>query len=214
MFFDYNYVKRRQTGFVSATALFPLWAGLATETQASRLVSNLLPLLTMPGGIAGSTEESRGAIGETRPQTQWDHPFGWAPHQMLVWSGLQRYHCDDLARDLAYRWLYMITLNACNYNGTIAEKYDVVTRSALVFAEYGNVGTKFSYITREGFGWTNASIVLARSLLTPRQLEDLNRLVPPEWHQAQWGEGEMTSRRSRLKGMASSVHGRIISLRP
>jgi alpha,alpha-trehalase len=190
MFFDYNVVTKRQTAFVSATAFFPVWAGLATDTQASRLVTNALPLLAMPGGIAGSTEESRGPISDARPQTQWDYPFGWAPHQMLVWSGLQRYHFDDLARDLAYRWLYMITMNACNYNGTIAEKYDVVTRSALVFAEYGNVGTKFSYITREGFGWTNASILVARNLLSPRQLEDLNRLVPPEWHQVQWGKAE------------------------
>jgi alpha,alpha-trehalase len=182
MFFDYNVVTKRQTAFVSATTFFPLWAGLATETQASRVVATALPLLAMPGGIVGSTEESRGPISDARPQTQWDYPFGWAPHQMLVWSGLQKYHYVDRAREMAYRWLYMITLNGCNYNGTIAEKYDVVTRSALVFAEYGNVGTKFSYITREGFGWTNASIVIARTILTPQQLNDLNRLIPPEWH--------------------------------
>jgi alpha,alpha-trehalase len=93
-----------------------------------------------------------------------------------------RYHYDDLARDLAYRWLYCVTSNACDYNGTIAEKYDLVNRTAQVFAEYGNIGTKFSYMAREGFGWTNASVVVARSLLSPQQLADLNRNVPPEWH--------------------------------
>ena len=188
MFFDYDFVARKQTDFQSATTFYPLWAGLASETQASRVVANAVPILAMPGGIAGSTEQSRGPITSVRTQTQWDYPFGWAPHQMLVWSGLQKYHYDDLARDLAYRWLYCITSNACDYNGTIAEKYDVVSRSAQVFAEYGNVGTKFSYITREGFGWTNASFVVARTLLTPRQLEDLDRFVPPEWHSLKWGK--------------------------
>ncbi|MGH7596718.1 MAG: trehalase family glycosidase [bacterium] len=73
------------------------------------------------------------------------------------------------------------TLNAVNYNGTIPEKFDVVMRSHQVFAEYGNVGTKFSYITREGFGWTNASYQIGASFL-PQDLRDkLNRLVPPEW---------------------------------
>jgi alpha,alpha-trehalase len=182
MFFDYNFVTRKQTEFESAATFYPLWAGLVSETQASRVVTSAVPLLAMPGGIAGSTEQSRGPIISGRPQTQWDYPFGWAPHQMLVWSGLEKYHYDSLARDLAYRWLYTITWNACSYNGTIAEKYDVVGRSAQVFAEYGNVGTKFSYITREGFGWTNASFVVARTLLTAGQLEELDRLVPPEWH--------------------------------
>lgn len=182
MFFDYDVVTRTQTGFESATTFYPLWAGLASEIQASRLVTNAVPILAMPGGIAGSTERSRGPISPARTQTQWDYPFGWAPHQMLVWSGLQKYHYDDLARDLAYRWLYSITSNACDYNGTIAEEYDVVSRSAQVFAEYGNVGTRFAYITREGFGWTNASYVVAQTFLTPQRLEDLNRLVPPEWH--------------------------------
>jgi len=51
----------------------------------------------------------------------------------------------------------MITKNAVNYNGTIPEKYDVVIATHKVFVEYGNVGTDFEYITREGFGWMNAS---------------------------------------------------------
>jgi alpha,alpha-trehalase len=193
MFFDFDYAGRKQLEFVSPATLYPLWAGLASRAQASRVATNAMTLLAMPGGIAGSTEESRGPITPAHPQYQWDYPFGWAPHQMIAWEGLRRYHRQALARDLAYRWLYTMTLNAWNYNGTIAEKYDVTGRSAQVFAEYGNVGTKFSYITREGFGWTNASYVIARSLLTPRQLENLNRLVPPEWL-ALRGDGPINAR--------------------
>ena len=181
MFFDYNFVKKRQTDFVSATTFYPLWAKVATRRQAEALVKDALPLLEMPGGIVGSTEDSRGPITELHPQTQWDYPFGWAPQQMLIWEGLKNYNKSKIARDLAYRWLYTITINACNYNGTIAEKYDMTNRSSQVFAEYGNVGTKFSYITREGFGWTNASYIVGLTFLRKKQVEDLDRLIPPEW---------------------------------
>jgi len=181
LFFDYNYAEGKPTHFVSATTLYPLWAGLCSPEQAKRLVRSALPLLSMPGGIVGSTELSRGPITAEHPQTQWDYPFGWAPHQMLVWAGLRRYGYAGLARDLAYRWLYTITVNACNYNGTIAEKYDVAIRSSQVFAEYGNVGTTFSYLTREGFGWTNASLVVGSTYLTTTDIATLDRLIPPEW---------------------------------
>ncbi len=181
MFFDYDFVEGKQMDFVSATTLYPLWAGIPDNNQAQRLVSAAIPLLAMPGGIVGSTEASRGPITRDHPQTQWDYPFGWAPHQMLIGAGLRRYGYAALANDLAYRWLYTIAVNAANYNGTIAEKYDVVIRSSQVFAEYGNVGTKFSYLTREGFGWTNASFVSGRKHLSAAEVKNLNRLVPPEW---------------------------------
>ncbi|MGC8652505.1 MAG: trehalase family glycosidase, partial [Candidatus Kryptoniota bacterium] len=146
-----------------------------------KLIMKAVPLLEMPGGIVGSTEKSRGPITREHPQTQWDYPFGWAPHQMLVWRGLENYGYGKLASRLAYRWLYTITINAFNYNGTITEKYDVVNRSSQVFAEYGNVGTKFSYITKEGFGWTNASFVTGLKLLDRKEILNLSKLVPPEW---------------------------------
>jgi alpha,alpha-trehalase len=180
MFFDYNVATRSQTGYVSATTLWPLWAGLASVDQARAVVQNALPLLEAPGGIAASTEDSRGAITPEHPQRQWDYPFGWAPHQMLAWQGLLDYGYSPESQRLVYKWLYTIAFNAANYNGTVPEKFDVVTRSHEVYAEYGNVGTKFEYITREGFGWTNASFQVGLGLLRPSLRDTLNRLFPPE----------------------------------
>ena len=74
----------------------------------------------------------------------------------------------------------MITKNAVDYNGTIPEKYDVVEATHKVFAEYGNVGTDFEYITQEGFGWMNASYQYGLSLLEKSYREKLDKLVPPE----------------------------------
>ena len=99
---------------------------------------------------------------------------------MMIWKGLYQYGFENEAQELIYRWLYMITKNAVDYNGTIPEKYDVVSATHKVFAEYGNVGTEFQYITQEGFGWMNASFQYGLSLLKPSYREKLNQLITPE----------------------------------
>jgi alpha,alpha-trehalase len=181
MFFDYDVVERRNTGYVSATTFFPMWAGMTSAVQAESLVKRALPMLEQAGGVAGSSEESRGELSPERPQRQWDYPYGWAPHQIIIWQALLNYGFEREAQRLIYKWLYTLTVNAVNYNGTIPEKFDVVRRTHQVFAEYGNVGTTFSYITREGFGWTNASYQVGLSYLPPRYQALLNNLIPPEW---------------------------------
>jgi alpha,alpha-trehalase len=180
LYFDYDHQKKEQTTFVSATLFTPLWAKMCSQDQADRLVKNGIPLLKEKGGIASCTEESRGPISDERPQKQWDYPNGWAPHQMMIWKGLQNYGFEEELQELVYRWLFMITKNAVDYNGTIPEKYDVVSATHKVFAEYGNVGTEFQYITKEGFGWMNASFQYGISLLHPSYVELLNKLTPPE----------------------------------
>lgn len=180
LYFDYNFEKKAQTQFISATVFTPLWAKLCSQEQASQVVRNAIPLLKEKGGIASCTRESRGEISRERPQKQWDYPNGWAPHQMMIWKGLQNYGYLSEMQELIYRWLYMITKNAVDYNGTIPEKYDVVSATHKVFAEYGNVGTEFQYITKEGFGWMNASYQYGLSLLEPTYMNELNALTSPE----------------------------------
>jgi alpha,alpha-trehalase len=179
-FFDYNFVKEEQSGFESATAFYPLWAKLATQQQADLLVKKALPVLEFIGGIAGSSKKSAGIISNERPQKQWDYPNGWAPHQIIIWQGLINYGYDKIAERLAYKWLYTIIKNFVDYNGTIPEKYDVLLRTHKVFAEYGNVGTEFDYISREGFGWMNASFKVGLKYLNEELRNSLNILVPPE----------------------------------
>lgn len=180
MYFDYNHVTKSQSAFIAATTFTPMWCDMASEEQAEKLVKHALPLLQEKGGIAGSTEQSRGKITETRPHRQWDFPNGWAPHQMMIWKGLLNYGYNAEAQELIYRWLFMITKNAVDYNGTIPEKYDVVEATHKVFSEYGNVGTDFEYISQEGFGWMNASYQYGLSLMDKRYVAALNELKPPE----------------------------------
>jgi alpha,alpha-trehalase len=180
LFFDYDLKNRRRSGYVSATGLYPLWAGWATKEQAATAVKVSLQELERLGGLASTAEASRGPLTAERPARQWDYPYGWPPHQILAWEGLSRYHLDADARRLAYRWLWTIVKNARDYDGTVPEKYDVVKASHQVFAEYGNVGTKFAYITKEGFGWMNASYELGLKVLTPELLGALRSQTNPD----------------------------------
>lgn len=203
LFVDYHLERREgalveeggeQSAFVSPTTLYPLWASTQSpctdatgapltlfrdRAQAELLVRTALAQLEAAGGLAGSSETSRRAVSEAR-QRQWDYPYGWAPHQILAWAGLRRHGFGKDADRLSYRWLYTIARNVHDYHGTIPEKFNVVTRSHQVFAEYGNVGTDFSYITEEGFGWMNASFQLGKTSLSPQLLTQLAKLTPPE----------------------------------
>ena len=179
-YFDYDFQKREKTGYISATNFYPLWAGIASEEQAGKMVKNLMQDLNAKGGILASAKSSVDKTATNNVQRQWDYPYGWAPHQMLLWQGLLNYGYEKEAYELVYRWLWMITKNAADYNGTIPEKYDVVHTTHKVYAEYGNVGTDFDYITKSGFGWMNASYQLGLKILPEYLQQRLEQLVPPE----------------------------------
>lgn len=189
MFFDYNWKIKKQSCYVSATAFYPLWAHdpdfpetrILNEKEAKAFIDHGLNKLETAGGIAATARSSLQEWGNPKHQRQWEWPNGWAPHQMIIWKALEQYNYPLLAQRLIYKWLYMITKNARDYNGTIPEKYNVHEQSHKVFAEYGNVGTKFSYITREGFGWMNASYQVGLQQLRPELLCLLEKMTPPEW---------------------------------
>lgn len=152
MFFDYNCKEKRMTTYESVTTFWTMWSGLVTPRQASRLVNESLPKFDCYGGLVSGTERSRGEITIHRPSRQWDYPFGWAPQQMLAWTGLIRYGYKDEAQDLAYKWLYMVIKAFVDFNGVVVEKYDV-TREIdphKVEAEYGNQGGDFKGVSKEG----------------------------------------------------------------
>ncbi len=183
-FFDYDFANHRRSTYISATGLWPLWAKMLDANNPKemedvrRTVAFACEKLEQPAGLSATAKESV-AAARRHDARQWDYPYGWAPHQMLAWRGLKNYGLDADAARLAYRWLYTIAKNAHDYNGTIPEKFNVVTGSHEVFVEYGNVGTKFAYIATEGFGWMNASFEVGMNFISPAQLSDLHKLKPP-----------------------------------
>lgn len=152
MYFDYNTVTREQCTYESCTTFWALWAGVATPKQAALMIEHALPKFEVYGGLVSGTEESRGVISLDRPNRQWDYPYGWAPQQMLAWSGFQRYGYFDEAERLAYKWLFMMTKAFVDFNGVVVEKYNVmeVRDPHRVDAEYGNQGLDFKGVAKEG----------------------------------------------------------------
>ena len=142
MYFDYNVDTNSRSTYEYITAFYPLWAGLATPEQAEAVRKNL-GIFEHDGGLAMSTHENA---------DQWDLPYGWAPTQMIAIEGLRRYGFHDDANRASYKFLSTVAENF-RRDGTIREKYNVVTRSSESHIEAGynqNV---------VGFGWTNAAFL-------------------------------------------------------
>ncbi|KAI5280696.1 alpha,alpha-trehalase nth1, partial [Ascosphaera aggregata] len=182
MYYDYNTKEKRMTTYESVTTFWTMWSGIVTPRQAYRMVNEALPMFECYGGLVSGTERSRGEISILRPSRQWDYPFGWAPQQMLAWTGLIRYGYKDEAQDLAYKWLYMVVKAFVDFNGVVVEKYNV-TREIdphKVEAEYGNQGGDFQGVSKEGFGWVNASFLVARDIINAHMRRALGTITPFE----------------------------------
>ncbi|OAD69446.1 glycoside hydrolase family 37 protein [Phycomyces blakesleeanus NRRL 1555(-)] len=179
LYYDYDTVIEEQSTYDTVTAYWAMWAKCASHEQAERLTAEL-HRFEAQGGLVSGTEESRGSISLDRPNRQWDFPFGWAPHQIMTWQAFENYDKVDVARRLAYRWLYTITKSFVDFNGVVPEKYDVVSLTHKVQVEYGNVGTDFKYVPREGFGWMNASYQLGLNLVNTQMRRALGTCTHPD----------------------------------
>ncbi|KAF9935377.1 alpha,alpha-trehalase nth1 [Linnemannia zychae] len=157
MYFDYDTRRKTQGTYESVTTFYTMWAGLADREKAEKMMAMALPLFEVTGGLVSGTETSRGLITLSRPNRQWDFPFGWAPHQIVSWIAFEKYGFIEETKRTCYRWLYTITKSFVDFNGVVPEKFDVVNMTHRVQVEYGNVGVDFKFIPREGFGWMNAS---------------------------------------------------------
>lgn len=145
---DYDVTAGRQSTYDYITTLYPLWAGAASPQQA-KLVAQHLSLFEQEGGLAMSVNNSG---------TQWDLPYGWAPTNWLAVSGLARYGYHDDAVRIARKFMATVRQNFL-HDGTIREKYDVVSGSANIKLA---AGYKSNVI---GFGWTNGVYLKMNELL-------------------------------------------------
>ncbi|KAI9305283.1 neutral trehalase [Cunninghamella echinulata] len=179
LYYDYDTVKREQSTYDTVTSYWAMWCKCASPEQVERMTDALVKF-EVKGGLVSGTEESRGTISLDRPNRQWDFPFGWAPHQIMAWRAFENYGKVDVARRLAYRWLYTITKSFVDFNGVVPEKYDVVSLSHQVQVEYGNVGVDFKYVPREGFGWMNTSYQVGLNIITTQMRRALGTLTDPD----------------------------------
>jgi alpha,alpha-trehalase len=146
MFFDYDYVKHHRGAVDSLAAYYPMWAGLATEHQAEKLV-NSLRKFEEKGGLTTTDRQHIGQLVPGSLPAQWAYPNGWAPLHFIVIKGLQRYGYHNDARRIAMKWL-KTNLDWYKKHEVFLEKYNVV--------QPGKPPVKGVYPSQTGFGWTNA----------------------------------------------------------
>jgi alpha,alpha-trehalase len=166
-FLEYDYVAEQQLPYVSEFSYWPLWAGVATRSQAARLAGNL-HLLEKPHGIACTDKEYpdphpeaayalRGGVIYKRlqdvppakdappeyvggkGQLMWAYPAGWGTTQIIVTAGLDAYGYGDASRRLSGKFLQLL-LDQYAKTGQLWEKYNVVDGSLILpNARYGNI---------------------------------------------------------------------------
>ncbi|KAG0343337.1 alpha,alpha-trehalase nth1 [Podila humilis] len=179
MYFDYDTRLKAMGTYESVTTFYTMWAGCAEREKAERMMTTALPLFEVTGGLVSGTESSKGLITLSRPNRQWDFPFGWAPHQIISWIGFEKFGYMEEAKRTCYRWLYTITKSFVDFNGVVPEKFDVVNMTHRVQVEYGNVGVDFKFIPREGFGWMNASYQVGLGYMDRRLRRALGAVMEP-----------------------------------
>ena len=169
LFFDYDIRTEARSTYEYLATFYPLWAGLANPQQAQAVARNV-KVFEQPGGLATSPNETG---------VQWDYPYGWAPLQLLAVEGLRHYGFTDDANRISYEFLSTVAENF-KREGTIREKYDVVTRSSDVQVSAGYQANVV------GFGWTNGVFL---QLLQELPKEMIDRLAneqgatPPSSHE-------------------------------
>ena len=135
---DYDFTTGTQSHYLYSTAFYPLWAGLASKAQAATQERTLRKL-----------EQEHGlAMSATDSGLQWDLPFGWAPEVWFAVNGLRDYGFREDADRLATKFRAVVKTNY-ERDGTIREKYDVVTGSSQVRLAAGYRANGV------GFGWSN-----------------------------------------------------------
>jgi len=142
---DYNWRTRKQSNHINPAGMYPFCFINEHPDYMSFLGAKVAGVirekLLRPGGVV-TTEFNTGE--------QWDAPNGWAPLEWMVIWGLDRCGQQDLAADIAARW---VRLNEKVYKqtGKLMEKYNVED----INKEAGGG----EYAGQDGFGWTNGVLL-------------------------------------------------------
>lgn len=142
-YFDYDYRHKKQSTFYSVAGFYPLWAKMATYTQAKKMV-DALAHFEFAGGMANT--QSKKLSGEYK---QHDYPNGWPHQQWIVIKGLMNYGFKNEAMRLAKKYLDL-NKKIFERTGKLWEKYNVVK---------SDIGKSERYPTQSGFAWTNAVFI-------------------------------------------------------
>ncbi len=136
-YFDYDFISSSQKKSLTLASTFPLYFKIASSQQADAVARIIESQFLKPGGLVSTTQTT---------SEQWDAPNGWAPLQWIAIMGLANYGHNELAKEIATRWMN-INEKVFKNTGKMMEKYDVVSTDLMAGGG--------EYETQDGFGWTN-----------------------------------------------------------
>ncbi|MDR3773081.1 MAG: trehalase family glycosidase [Terracidiphilus sp.] len=157
VFADFDFVHARPSSYAYIASLYPLWAGFTTRDQATKIVAQL-NLFERPGGLSNSN---------TNTGLQWDAPFGWAPTNWIVVSGLDSTGFRTDAARIAQHFDATVDAGFATDN-TIREKYNVVAGNSAVKVTAGYKSNEI------GFGWTNAIYLKMKQVIQKQPIAPAN----------------------------------------
>ena len=115
-YFDYDFLKKKRSNVYALSGIFPLFVGLASENQATKIAELLEKSFLMPGGLA-TTLNVTGLLN--------DAPHGRADLQWIAISGLRKYKKHVLAEQIKVRWIKTNT-ECYSKSGELLEFYNVM----------------------------------------------------------------------------------------
>jgi alpha,alpha-trehalase len=135
--YDLQALDRLRSTPRSLASFVPLWAEVANQTQASRMLQHL-PVFEYEYGLVACEKG-------WNDDSEHNYPTGWAYSHWYVIYGLRCYQYHRDATRIAMKWL---RLNARKFveTGVLRERYNVVQPDARLPGRYG---------PQRGFGWTN-----------------------------------------------------------
>jgi alpha,alpha-trehalase len=141
-FYDYDLPNHRQFPLRTPAAFYVLWAKLATEEQAARMVENL-PAMERECGL--TTCPRQDPAGDRRGVYQWDDPNAWAPLHHAAIVGLTNYGYTQHAERIARKWAASVA-STYEQTGHLWEKYNAYNGSI--------EGVTNEYPFKPMLGWT------------------------------------------------------------
>jgi alpha,alpha-trehalase len=140
-FADYNLVTKKTNHVLILNGMAAMFFEVASAAQAKQMMNVIKTKFLQSGGVVTTVNKT----GE-----QWDAPNGWAPLEWLTIRGLMNYQYDDLAKDIAERWI-KLNVDVYNRTGKMMEKYNVMD----THLEAGGG----EYPSQDGFGWSNGVLL-------------------------------------------------------
>lgn len=134
IYMDYNFSTGKISRILSAASLYPMFVGLSDDRECTAKIINSLFLKY---GVSASNNRDKNA------HFQWDYPNIWPPLQYISYIACKNTGCDDLADEIAARYIHLIDINF-EKTGNLWEKYD------------GNTGavSNYEYNSPPMMGWT------------------------------------------------------------